>query len=173
MTDLTNEVDSARAGTSDIPRTQYQRWIRAGDLSTRARVYAFTRDAWSRIKPAPEMSEQCMFMAEYLIECLVSNPPQGDDFVHSGFEAGYELAAWLKHLAKNAEASSIIADVARRLEAAYRAADSDTRNRIETGALEHALESRKVRAFFAGWSTDPLLAEAHGPALKWGLSHSD
>jgi hypothetical protein len=112
MIDFTKEVDSARAGTTDVPRTQYQRWIRVGDLSTRARVYAFTRDAWSRIRPEPDMSEQCTFMAEYLIECLVSNPQGDDDFVHSGFEAGYERAAWLKHLAKNTE------------------------NRIETGALE-------------------------------------
>jgi hypothetical protein len=112
-------------------------------------------------------------MAEYLIECLVRNPQSDDDFVHSGFEAGYEVAAGLKHLATRADGAPIITDVARRLEIAYRAADSETRNRIEAGALEHALESRKVRPFFATWSTDPVLAEAYGPALQCGLAHSD
>jgi len=173
MNDFTSEIDGARAGRHDVPISQYRRWISDGDLSTRARVYVFTRDAWSQIKPEPEMTEQCAFMAEYLIEGLVRNPPGEDDFIHTGFEAGYELAAWLKHLTNRADGGPIIADVVKRLETAYRAADSETRNRIETGALEHALESRKVRPFFATWSTDPLLAEAHGPALQWGLAHSD
>jgi hypothetical protein len=47
----------------------------------------------------------------------------------------------------------------------YKAADPTTRSRIETGALEHALESRAVRPFFDAWGTDPTLREAHEHAL--------
>jgi hypothetical protein len=106
-------------------------------------------------------------MADYLIECLLQNP-EGDDFLQSGFAAGYELAAWLKHLAKTSEGRAVLTDVASRLAVAYKAADPTTRNRIETGALEHALESRAVRPFFAAWGTDPTLRDAHEHEAYFG-----
>jgi hypothetical protein len=112
-------------------------------------------------------------MADYLIECLIRNPESDDDFVHSGFEAGYEIAAWLKHLVKAADGRAVITEVAARLADAYRAADPTTRNRIETSALEHALESRAVRPFFDAWGTDPVLSDAHKQALAWGTAHTE
>ena len=83
MSDFTNEIDDARVGLQDVPLSKYRRWIHDGDLRTRARVYSFTRDAWSRIRPAPEMTEQCTFMADYLIECLVANTRNDDGTVSS------------------------------------------------------------------------------------------
>lgn len=76
-------------------------------------------------------------MTDYLLECIASNPQGSDDYVHSRFEAGHSLAAWLKHLIAIPEAASVIADVAARLEKLYRAGDADARTRIEQGALEH------------------------------------
>jgi hypothetical protein len=111
-------------------------------------------------------------MADYLIECLLQNP-EGDGFLHSGFEASYEIAAWLKHLVKSADGRVVVRDVAGRLADAYRSADVRARNRIEAGALEHALESRAVRPFFDFWSTDPILREAHEHALAWGMDHTE
>ena len=84
--------------------------------------------------------------------------------------AGHELAALLKHLSTLPDAAMIIGDVAARLAASYRASDASTRNRIETGTLEHALESLLVRPFFSNWSHDPVLREAYGPALEWAVS---
>jgi hypothetical protein len=85
----------------------------------------------------------------------------------------YEIAAWLKHLVNETEAKSVVAEVALRLATAYKASDAKTRNRIETGALEHALESPRVRPFFSLWASDPVLKDAYGPALEWGLSHTE
>jgi len=171
MTNLRTEVEVALTGSNIVPRVQYQRWIRS-DLATRARVYALTASHWSRIQPEPSRDEHCGFMAEYLIECLLQNP-EGDDFIHSGFEAGYEIAAWLKHLVKSVDGRVVVGDMASRLADAYRSADVSTRNRIETGALEHALESRAVRPFFDLWATDPILREAHEHALAWGMDHTE
>jgi hypothetical protein len=111
-------------------------------------------------------------MADYLIECLLQNP-EGDGFLHSGFEAGYEIAAWLKLLVKSADGGVVVRDVAGRLADAFRSGDVKIRNRIETGALEHALESRAVRPFFDFWATDPTLREAHEHALAWGIAHTE
>ena len=168
--DLSAEVETAISEAGTIAKSDYVRWSRQGDLATRARVYALAASHWSRIQPAPQMAEHCAFMADYLVECLLMNPP-GDDFVHGGFEAGYEIAAWLKHLANDADGKAVVADVARRLATAYKTSDAKTRNRIETGALEHALEAPKVRPFFSFWASDPVLMEAYGPARRWGLAH--
>jgi hypothetical protein len=168
---LSDEVEVALSGTGTIPRAEYERWIR-GDLRTRARVYALTTSHWSRIHPEPSEAEHCRFMADYLIECLLQNH-EGDEFLHSGFEAGYEIAAWLKHLVKTSDGRAELIEVAARLADAYKAADPTTRNRIETGALEHALESRAVRPFFAAWGADPILRDAHEHALAWGMAHTE
>jgi hypothetical protein len=171
MMNLSAEVEVALAGTATIPMTDYERWIR-GDLRTRARVYALTASHWSRIHPEPSGEQHCRFMADYLIECLLQNP-EGDDFLHGGFDAAHEIAAWLKHLVKTPGGKAVLAEVAGRLALAYKDADPITRNRIETGALEHALESRAVRPFFDSWGTDPILRDAHEQALAWGLAHTE
>ena len=171
MMNLSTEVEAALASTATIPRTEYERWC-CGDLSTRARVYALAASHWSRIHPEPSREQHCRFMADYLMECLLQNPA-GDDFLHSGFDAAHEIAAWLKHLVKTPDGKAVLTEVAGRLALAYRTADSTTRNRIETGALEHPLESRAVRPFFDSWGTDPILRDAHEHALDWGLAHTE
>src|SRR5206468_4762157 len=133
MVNFSAEVEVAISGTGRIPRAEYERWVR-GDLRTRARVYRLTLTHWSRIHPEPSVAEHCRFMADYLIECLVQNP-EGDDFLHNGFEAGWEMAAWLKHLAKTGDLRAALTEVADRMAIVYKAADAKTRNRIETGAL--------------------------------------
>ena len=168
---LSAEVEAALAGAATIPRTDYERWTR-GDLHTRARVYALTASHWSRIQPEPSGEEHCRFTADYLLECLLQNP-EADGFLHSGFEAAYEIAAWLKHLVKTPDGKGVLTEMAGRLALAYKASDPTIRNRIETGAIEHALESRAVRPFFDSWGADPVLRDAHEHALAWGLAHTD
>ena len=167
MMNLRAEVELALAGTATIPRADYESWIR-GDLHTRARVYALTASHWSRIQPEPSGEQHCRFMADYLFECLLQNP-EADDFLHSGFDAARELAAWLKQLVKTPDGEAVLTDVVGRLALAFKAADPTTRNRIEMGALEHALESRAVRPFFESWRIDPVLRDAYEHALAWGL----
>jgi hypothetical protein len=168
---LSREVEVALSATGPIPKAEYERWV-CGDLPTQARVYALTASHWARIDPEPSAAARCRFMADYLIGCLIQNP-ESDGFLHTGFEAGYEIAAWLKHLAQTVDGSASLTDMANRLAVAYKAADPTTRNRIETGALEHALESRAVRPFFDDWGTDPMLRDAYEHALAWGIAHTE
>src|SRR5258706_9605171 len=93
MMNFSTEVEGAISGTGTIPRTEYERWTR-GDLRTRARVYALAASHWSRIHPEPSIADHCRFMADYLIECLIRDP-EDDDFVHGGFDAAHQIAAWL------------------------------------------------------------------------------
>jgi hypothetical protein len=170
--DYTTEVEAVIGNSNDIAKADYLRWTRQGDLATRARAFRLSESAWERIYPEPTMSEQCGFMADYLLQCLVANPV-GDEFIHSGVEAGHMMAAWLKHLSTIPAATAVIDYVAARLASAYRTGDAKTRNRIETAALEHLLESPRLRPFFGSWSTDPVLHEAYQAALGWGLAHAE
>ena len=170
---LSAEVEAALAATDAIAKSDVLRWMRDGDLRTEARVFHLTASAWSRVQPELTMDEHSAFLADYLLECLASNPQSDDDFLHSGFEAGHSLTGWLKHLIAIPETASVISQVATRLEELYRAGDLVTRNRIETGALEHILEKPALRPYFSHWQTDSVLCEAYEPALLWGLAHTD
>lgn len=170
MSNLATEVETALSGTGAIAKSDVLRWMRDGDLSTRARVYKLVTSAWLRIIPEPKLHEQCGLVADYLLECIAVN--QADELVHGGFEACYAIADWLKCLASVSAATPAISDVESRLQGLYRRGDSALRNRIETGALEHILEDPRLRPFFAHWQNDPVLREAYEPALAWGTAHS-
>jgi len=147
-------------------------WAQDYDLGTQARAYHLSGRHWQRIQPEPSLNEQCGVMARYLLTCLATNP-EPDDWVHSGFEAGYEITDWLKHLVKRPDTTKVIANVASELERLYRAADAAGRNRIETAALEHILESQSLRSYFRHWADDEVLREGHRLSLEWGIAHSD
>ena len=166
------KIETAMTSAEIIAKSDYLRWARSTDISTKARAYELSATAWDRIRPEPSKSEQCGVMADYLLECLATNPPEGN-FIHSGVLAGHELSAWLKHLAAIPGAEGVISDVAKRLEFIYKTSDSDTRARVEMGALEHILESPRLRPFFTHWKEDPVLRVGYEPALEWGLAHTE
>ena len=167
-----HEVIAEMVGTATIPRERVLHWISDGDLRTRAAVYLLVEVAWERIQPRMSLHLQLRFMADYLLECLVTDPSDPDAGVMSGFEAAWELQAWMKHL-KDMEAEPVIGDLVSRLEELYREGDVTLRNRIETGVLEHVLESKRMRAYFQHWQTDPVLKDAHQLCMQWALEHEE
>src|SRR6185295_19734332 len=98
-------------GSDAIRKEDVLEWMHEADLLTKAAVYQLTDRAWSRIQPEISRAEQCDFMAAYLLECLAGNV-QNDAYIHSGFEAAWEIAAWLKHLVSIPDAERTIAAVA-------------------------------------------------------------
>lgn len=170
MNGTTLEVLDALRSHGAIARADVLRWMSDSDLETRALVYRLTDEAWSRITPELSMKEQCAFMGKYLLECIAANRTD-EDHIHSGFEAAWELAAWLKHLEPMEGSEKMIREVVRDLEQVFRAADEKTKNRIETGAVEHILERRALRKYFAHWSKDPALRSAYELCLAWGKAH--
>ena len=106
-----NDVTRALESSAPISREEVLGWMSAPDLLTRALVYRLTAKAWDRIRPELTQDQQCSFMAAYLIECIRANV-RDDDWIHSGFEAAWELAAWLKHLATMPQTAKGIQSVA-------------------------------------------------------------
>jgi hypothetical protein len=165
-----SEVVDALHGKDPIPKQRVLAWMRESSLETRGAVYVLTDREWSRIQPELSMEEQCTFMGSYLVECLAGDPPE-TDWVHGGFEAGHLLAAWFKHLHSTSGTQKVLAGAASQLTAAYRKSDKKSRNRIETGALEHIFEQPALRLYFAEWCDDPDLREAYKWAVRWGDDH--
>ncbi len=155
-----------------IPKEDVLKWMSSEDLSVRAALYMLTDKAWSYIKPQLNMQEQCSFMRRYLIECLEKNlENKEDELIHTGFEAAWEIANWMKHLRKIDRASTVLADIAADLEKLYRKSNDKTRNRITTGALEHIFEDAELVPLFDKWRRDPELRSGYADALEWGKAH--
>jgi len=55
----------------------------------------------------------------------------------------------------------------------FLASEEDVRNAIETGFLEHLLETAALRPYFEHWSSNPSLKEPWDRALEWGKAHPD
>jgi hypothetical protein len=115
-------------------------------------------------------TEQRSFAFDYLFDCLRENP-ESDDYLHSGFEAAWEIVRWARHLESSRDGPIIIPQIVDRLTVAYLAADETTRNRIETGTVEHIMESPPLRKYFASWKEHSTLGKAYELCLHWGLAH--
>src|SRR5258708_4728375 len=122
-----SEVEDALARTHDVSNAAYSRWTRESGLATRARVGRLGELGWSRIQPEPSTSEHWTFVTAYLLDCILQDPTV-DDYIHSGFEAAHDMAAWLKYLASIEDGAPVVVKVAETLASAYKASDDTTRN---------------------------------------------
>jgi hypothetical protein len=164
------EVLEALSSEGAIARDDVRRWIDSGDLLTWSAVYALTESAWARIEPESPGAEQVDFMRRYLIRCIEENPTPGD-YLHGGYEAGWELARCLKQWRRNGRSAGAIRGIALDLEKVYRRGDAPTRNRVLCGVMEHAFEDPALRPYFIDWERDGDLREAFKLAVEWGSTH--
>jgi hypothetical protein len=111
------------------------------------------------------------FVLCYLIRCTEMNA--SSDYVHSGYEAAWELAACLKRWAKRSEPETLMRLAEQELSSAFLSGDDGVRDRILNGTLEHAVESSAVRPYFAHWKDDPALGEVWQLAMLWAQQHED
>ena len=170
MTDVAQRIRIALASSDDIPRQHVREWIEHSDsVAVDALLYELTRDAWNRIQPALEQDEACALIQRYLLRCIREDPTDGPAMRR--YEAAAALEAWFDHLAERADTYPIAQQVAAAVTDLFVDGDAPTRAAIETGFLEHVLEQRSLRSFFAHWARDERLQEAWRQALAWGDAH--
>lgn len=155
-----------------ISKSEVINAMESGDIEVLGAAYILTDKAWSRIKPELTMEEQCNFMKKYLLHCIAINT-DSTDYVYSGFEAAWELANWIKHLQSIRGTKIIIEDVVKELTSIYKQANEETKNRIETGAIEHIFEDYRIIYYFKNWKSDPELKDAYLRCLEWGNAHTE
>lgn len=163
---------SALRSDDIIPASLIQGPMADEDLRVRGVAYHVLQRARERIDPPLSTAAQCSFMLDYLFDCILRNP-ESDDYQFSGFEAAWELAGWVKQLEGVGRNEAFVSHIIQRLTAAYRTAEETTRNRIETGVVEHLMERPSLREYFAAWKGDPTLGRAYELCLHWGKCHEE
>jgi hypothetical protein len=172
MTDITQLIRVALKSKDAIPREHIRQWIKDADtVAADALLYDLTRDAWNRIQPTLERDETCALIQRYLLRCIRENPTDG--LALTRHEAAAELEGWFDHLAALEDTHDIAKRVAVAVTDLFLTGDAAMRGAIETGFLEHVLEQRSLRSFFAHWARDERLQEAWRHALMWGEAHPD
>ena len=71
------------------------------------------------------------------------------------------------------DTSAVLTAAAADVTELFLASGEDVRTAIETGFLEHILETAALRPYFERWSRDSNLREAWERALEWGKAHPD
>ena len=173
MDDPTAEIDTALSSQAAISREKVAIWIEAKtDLRTLAKIFRTTGEGYYRIKPELGKELECAAVQNYLLECIRQDVKDDDD-IESRYEAAATLHGWLRQLLESGDCDDIIKSVADAITKMYLISVEEIRDAIETGFLEHALESAGLRPFFEHWSADTRLCEAWDRALEWGKAHPD
>jgi hypothetical protein len=148
------------------------RQLKGADIDHRGHILEFVRENKSRIRPAPDDEWMCSELVTYYLDCVI-RADSDVNTMDTPFEAAHALVGifnWL--LLDTADGRQTAENLAKRLADLFHGGSPEIQNRIETGFLEHALETPIARSIFAFWSRDPLLTESHSAALKWGLAQS-
>jgi hypothetical protein len=77
------------------------------------------------------------------------------------------------HLVAMEGTSSVLSSAANAVKNLYLESGQEVRDAIETGFLEHALESKALRPYFEDWASDARLQAPWNRALAWGEAHPD
>jgi hypothetical protein len=167
------EIDAALSTQDSIPRDKVLLWIEsAGDLPTLAKLYRLTGEGYYRIQPELGKKAACRAVQRYLLECIRQDVTDKKEEIESRWEAAATLHFWLRHLLENGNSSDVITGAAKAITDLF-LTNEEARDAIETGFLEHALETSALRPYFEYWSRDERLREAWERALEWGKAHPD
>lgn len=114
-------------------------------------------------------------MLKYFLECIAHGQHSETDVEEEGldspFDATEQLLRWFNWYRNAEKENPRVQNVANLIADFYRNGTVYCRNCVETGFLEHALETPENRPYFVSWADDPGLADAYSESLKWGLAH--
>lgn len=173
MSEFDSDISAALLDDQPIPRKRVLDWIKtAASLSTLSKLYWLTGESYYRIQPDLGREATCELIQRYLLECIRLDVAD-DEEIEGRYEAAQSLHAWFCHLLETEDTSAVLAGAARAITQLYLASGEEVRNAIETGFLEHALETPALRPYFEHWSSDARLHSAWDRALEWGKAHPD
>ncbi len=167
------DLDAAFLNDDEIPRDVFRRWMDdATDVRTLSKLYRLKRG--TRIKPGLKVEESCDMTQKYLFECIRANVSDDQD-VDGRYDAALILNFWFCKMIKSGdpEALIVLANQACAVKEFFLAGNEDEQEAIETGFLEHALETEALRPYFEDWAEDSRLKDTWERALEWGKDHPD
>ncbi len=171
MPDLDRDIDAAIATADPIPRERVLAWIDAAtDLSTLAKLYRLTGEAYYRIQPDLGKDMTCKLIQQYLLECI-RRDIKDDEQIQDRWAAARTLHAWFCHLGEAKDTTGVLTNASQAITELFLTSGPEIRTAIEQGFLEHALEMESLRPYFEHWSSDGQLREAWARAMEWGRAH--
>jgi hypothetical protein len=168
------EIGAALSGNGPIAREKVISWIEAedSDLSTLSKLYRLTEEAYYRIEPELGAEPTCRVIQTYLLGCIREGVT-GNEQIQERYEAAMSLHVWFRHMAGMDGTAAFLTRAAAAVTNLYLESETDVCDAIETGFLEHALETASLRQYFKDWAADPRLQPAWNRALAWGEAHPD
>jgi len=160
-----------RAGSEanfSVPKESVLTWMRTSDLSVRGVLYTMltTRDRAACISPPLKYEDYDQFVWSYLFDCIEKNPD--DEWADSRYLAANQLAAWFVGFwTDEAVPRDRLVEIKDMLARHYQHANSEVREALINGVLEHIFEHQGVPAFFADWQRDETLLVAYKEAQAW------
>src|SRR5258708_8146546 len=175
MTKFGSDINSALSSDGPISRESVLSWIDAAadsDLSTPSKLYRLTGEGYYRIQPELGREPTCALVQRYLLGCIRDGLTDNEE-IEERYEAAESLHVWFRHLLGMGGTSAVLSRAASAIMNLYLESGEELRDAIETGFLEHALETAALRPSFEHWASDPLLQLAWNRALEWGKAHPD
>jgi hypothetical protein len=175
VSDFKSDISAALVSDRPIPKERVLAWIAAAadsDLPTLSKLYRLTDDGYYRIQPELGIEPTCTLIQRYLLACIREGVTDNEE-IEERYEAATSLHVWFRHLLGMEGASAILAAAASAVTTLYLESGEDIRDAIETGFLEHALETAALRPYFDHWASDPRLEPAWDRASAWGKAHPD
>ena len=175
MIEFDSDINAALSSDGPVPREKVLSWINASadsDLSTLSKLYRLTGEGYYRIQPELGREPTCALIQRYLLGCIRVGVTDNEE-IEERYEAAESLHVWFRHLLGMEGTSAILAGAANAVTNLYLESGEDVRDAIETGFLEHALETSALRPYFEHWASDHRLQSAWNRALEWGKTHPD
>lgn len=175
MSECDSEINAALSSEGPIPREKVLSWVAASadsDLSTLSKLYRLTNEGYYRIQPDLGMEPTCALIQRYLLGCIREGLTDNQE-IQERYDAAESLHVWFRQLLGMEGTSFVMSGAARAVTDLYLESGQDVRDAIETGFLEHALETAALRPYFQHWASDPRLQSAWDRALEWGKAHPD
>lgn len=151
-----------------------RRGLEHATLPERKSILDFIRSNVNRIRPNVDDDWLYDVMSNYFLDCIAlpANSNFDDESIHSPFEAAHELVDWFNWLVARDSNATVIQKRIDRIATVFKHGNERVQNCIETGFLEHVLETQANRAYFAYWKDDDVLSDSYTEALRWGEAHT-
>jgi hypothetical protein len=175
MTNFASDINTALSSDGPIPRESVLSWINAAadsDLCTLSKLYRLTGEGYHRIQPELDTEPTCALIQKYLLGCIRDGVTD-DEEILGRYEAAESLHVWFRHLLGMEGTSAVLSRTASAIMKLYLESGTEVRDAIETGFLEHVLETAALRQYFEDWASNPQLQAAWNRALEWGKAHPD
>jgi tetratricopeptide (TPR) repeat protein len=169
--DIIGELMRPREQARPIAAATVRKWMESADPEVRGAVCTLFYSPVLREGITPPLSFDEIFDWElqYYAWCLRNDPPEGE-WVHTRWEAAFELIGWFIWYWDEGLDRSYLERVKSMLADLYVSGSRDLKEAIEVGLLEHLFERKRIRKLFGlerRPAASPSLRRCLGVGPQW------